>query len=419
MALPTPALPSRIRGWTAWAGTMASVLLWRWGPFPMACVGGGLAIVLCWQTGPWLHGDRRWLTAWAVLPLGVALVLAAARVHPAWWPCDVGCAGGGAYAQVGRFSLPLLAAMGWGLVSVMVAATRWRPPQMEHQRSAPTPRYCELWAWLLIGASLTMLAIAWKLRLPCKACGAYHTAALAVVAPLRAGRLRLLPRSAAVLAGMALPLCVFGIHLRRDEPPLPPPATLVSPPDAWREQALAGGRWGLAQAPRMLVVAIDFQCPDCAQALADAEPVIDRAVSDGTLAWSVHPIIRRSEPASAALAGWWEAAAVTGRGRRALDALLGSSPTATPEELLHGPAATLLDLPALAAAAHDHADACTQLQAGDRRLLEGLGYAGRTPFAVLQDAASGAVLARWSGALPAAALAQALTPPPPDHGGTP
>ncbi len=420
----TPALPAVLRPTASLALVLFAVLGWRILPFPGAVLIALGAVTVSWRTGSWLHGDRRWLALFAMLPALVAALETLAQRHPAIWPCDVACAGGGAYASIGPVPLTLAATLAWSLLVLMVAATRWAPPQLEHQRSAPTPRYLELLAWILIGSGLFLISIAWRLRMPCHACGAYHTAALAVAGPLRAGRLRLGPRVLALALGMLVMMAVFGLELRRDNGvamgPPPHPGQTRSLPD-WARSADAGRRWGLATAPLELVLGLDLLCPVCAQEAPAWQQALSNPLQHGQVRLEVRLLARPSEAAGATLDGWFLAGAQAGQDFTTLGALLGNRSDATAEDALHGPASEVLDLPALAQAAENHRGEVELLLVEDAHRLDALGYQGRTPFAALLRS-DGKLVRRWSGSLGGPELAAAITAalaPGPGAGGPP
>ena len=112
----TPALPAVLRSWASLALVAIAVLGWRFLPFPGATRLALAAITMSWRTGSWLHGDRRWLALFAVVPALVAAAQTLAQDYPAIWPCDVACSGGGRYAHIGHVSLPLLATLAWSML---------------------------------------------------------------------------------------------------------------------------------------------------------------------------------------------------------------------------------------------------------------------------------------------------------------
>ncbi len=404
----TPALPGVLRGSTALLLTIAAVVLWRFASFPVAAAGALVALLASWRMGEWLHGDRRWVAAFAAVPAAIAalLALSASGLWPQAWPCAIACQGGARYARIDGIPLPLIASVAWIGLLLAVGATRWAPPQIEHQRSAPTPRYLELLVWIAIGASLFFVWTAWRLRMPCSACGAYHTAALSVGGTLRAGRLRLGPRWLALAAGAAAPMLAFGWHLLRDLEPLPPmPAPHVE--SAWRASAASGLAWGDPSAPDLLEIGLDAQCEQCARDYQAFSDGMDRLLKDKSLRVRIRLITRASEAAGPAIDAWIYAAAAQGHARQALRALLGMREDVSVAEALRSPAAELIDLAALAADATAHQADADALRADDLARLRQLGYDGRTPFLVL-IAADGSVIMRGSAGIDLDTIAGAI-----------
>ncbi len=340
------------------------------------------------------------------MPAAVACLLAleATGLWRGAWPCAITCEGGARYAAIHGLPLPVVASLGWIGLLLAVGATRWRPPQIEHQRSAPTPRYLELAVWLAAGASLFFVWTAWRLRMPCSACGAYHTAALSAGGALRAGRLRLGPRWLALLAGACAPMLIFGWHLLRD---VEPGASRQDPGavSAWQAAADQGRAWGDAHAPLRLDLALDVQCSACADEFPRWEDALAPLISDGSLRVRIVFVTRPSEPAGPTLDAWILAAGGHGRSQRALRALLGTRTDATVAEAMRSPASELIDLGSLAAEADAHRADADALLADDARALKELRYDGKTPLAVLSAVADHRVCRRWSGSLDADDLA--------------
>jgi hypothetical protein len=232
-----------------------------------------------------------------------------------------------------------------------------------------------------------------------------------------------LPRSAralAIIVGFVALLAAYGPGLRLDVPvpsdPPSPPADAAE--QAWHERADANRRQGRTDAPLVLELAIDFQCPHCAESYDRLIAMLAPAVTEGTLEIVVRHAVRPSEPASHDLAGWaFAAAAESGAAYRAyVGGMLGTRDGVLTADLLHGPMAEPLRLAERKRQASQHATVIATLVDSDSIRLRELGFKGRTPLAELRDR-HGRRLGRWETEITPSAvlatLAQFGSMPPP------
>jgi hypothetical protein len=404
-------LPGAGAGLAALALVVAAAVIWRFAP--VAGIWTGLAAVGgSWLAGRRLHGDRRWLSHFLAAALLVSAVLLLARHQDALWPCETTCRGGAGYELL--FGVPVVA-IAFGLVLVLqlvlAGCHLWCRDHRESDAGEPVPP--PLWiqaaAWALIGGSLFYLWTAWRLGMVCAQCCAFHTTVLALAGALRRAHLRVASRLAAMTLGFLALLAAYGPTLRVDLEPVHGPGTgLEAAERAWRDAADAGRVSGRADAALTLEVALDFQCPHCANAWDALARVLDAPTRDGRMRVVIRHVSRRYEPASADLARWAFAAAAEGRHRAFVVAMLGSRANATADELLRSPGGQAIGLDALARRAQQHRDACEQLRADDTLQLNSLRFGGVTPLVVLRTR-DGRELGRWSGDIDAAAVGAAIT----------
>jgi protein-disulfide isomerase len=408
---------------------VGAALDFRGGPWWSAIVFGVLALVASVVAG--LHW-RRWAqTAYAAVGLVLAALAAAlicaglvlSEAVPIW-PCDIACAGGGAYRHVLGIPVPWLGLSGClTLFTVALGLPRGAtekttdPILAKRRRLRAVLGYAcaQTIGWALIGGAVFFLWTAWRLGMACRQCLAVHTAILACIGPLIALPGFASARVAACVAGFCVLLAEYGPALRIDAvAPTPPPAA-VSTDAAWLDAVRQGRQRGAANAPLALAIVVDAQC----QACADDWPALDRAlaplVGAGRVRLVIRPLVRPSEPASAVLADCIDAAAADGQGHhaRALRALLGSRAGISASAAVATDAAQAIDAAGLAQIAAQHAAALAALRGDDARWLASVAPGGHgnvvTPFAVLSDA-GGHELRRWSGAdLDAAAVAATIT----------
>jgi protein-disulfide isomerase len=404
-------LPGAGAGITVGVLAVAAILCWRFAPAELAGLVAAVAVAVSWVAGRRLDGDRRWLEHASALPLVVSALLLFARHEPRWWPCDLACAGGHGYELL--FGVPVVGLAFGACLALQVAlggCHLWcRPKAADADRPLPTPLIIQAAAWALIGGSLFFLWTAERLDLTCRQCFAFHTAVLTLIGPLRRGHLRALPRLAALAVGFLALLAAYGPALRVDlAPPEPHPHPPTDQAEAqWSERADAGRAMGRAEAPLTLELAIDFQCPHCAEEWDALVRALAPAIGDGRARVVVRHVVRKFEPASESLARWAFAAAAEGRHRAFVAAMLGSRAGASADELLHGPNAQAIDLEAIARTADAHQAGVAERLADDHAALKRLGFAGKTPLAVLL-ARSGKELGRWSGDFDAAAVASTI-----------
>ena len=391
-------------------GVAVSIATWRMAPFgtaravTMVLMGAGAGYGRC------LHGDRRWLLLFSLMPVVVATLLVVQPRLTWLWPCDVGCGGGGAYATLGPLPTALLGLAASLVLPLGLIGERWR--DRRHGAAAPggdaaaapvlqqAPTWSYLWSWFMIGGSLYFIAVALRLHLYCNQCGAFHTATLAVIIPLLHRRPAWWHPLLALAAGAGLMVALYGVQLRYDVM-APPTLTRVDQPAAdaqeerWMRSADAGRHWGRASAPLTLELALDYQCPHCAASFDVLMAGLDPRIAADQVQVVVRSVVRPSEAASTALAHWSFAASARGEHRRFVRNLLGSRPGATALDIVHGPASEDIDLPQLVQDVAQHAASCQALTRQDQQRLAALGYLGQTPFVVLLDH-DGIILARWS-----------------------
>jgi protein-disulfide isomerase len=388
---------------------VAAIVCWRFAP---AFTAAGVAVAALsgsWDVGRKLGGDRRWLEHALALPLLVSALELLARHEPAWWPCDLACAGGKGYELL--WGVPVVAIAFGACLALQIALGGchiWcRPKEAEGERPLPTPLPIQAAAWAMIGGSLFYLWTATRLELVCSQCFAFHTAVLALAGPLRRGHLRVFTRLAAMAVGFLALLAAYGPTLRVD---LKPPEH--HPPNdhaevVWTERAEAGRTMGRADAPLTLELAIDFQCPHCADEWDGLMRAIAPEIAAGHVRVTVLHVVRKYEPASESLARWAFAAAAEGRHRDFVSAMIGSRAGATADELRRGPNAQAIGLDAIAREADENDAGIAERMAGDYGELRRLRFAGATPLAVLLDR-SRKELRRWSGDFDAAAVASTI-----------
>jgi hypothetical protein len=428
MTASAPTLPGVRAGSLCLGMVLAAVACWRFLPFTWALGMSLAALAVCALSARVLHGDVRWLWRFATLQALLAAALALAPSLPGLWPCDIGCGGGGGYSRLGHLPtvvVGLLAALVIPVACGVRALTSIRPGGEADRRSQVHQRIPPLvaaWGWLLLGGSAFFIVTALRLHLQCRQCGAFQTTSLALAAVLLGGPLAAWGRLFWLGCGVVLMTLCYGVALREDvqlaPPPLHPsgqpgpgprpgPGALRDSELAWREHADAGRRWGSVHAPLVLELALDFQCPHCAEAYDQVMGAVQGALADGQLQLAIRTVVRPSEPASASLAAWSFAASASAEHQRFVVSLLGSREDATTAQLLQSPAAETIDLQALARLATQHQQSCQQLIDEDQERLHALGYRGATPFAVLLDR-SGGVHGQWSGSIDHQALAVSI-----------
>ena len=159
-----------------------------------------------------------------------------------------------------------------------------------------------------------------------------------------------------------------------------------------------GRKQGDEQAPLLLELLIDFQCPRCAAVhdavLAAMAPVITAHRVQLVVHHAVHP----GDASSRRLAEWAFAAAASGANDYALftTGMLGSRQGADAKELRTRLAEVLAPEP-LEARIAAHPAAFAQLIADDGRRIAELGGDLATPQAFMVERASGAVRGHWTG----------------------
>ncbi len=406
------ALPGAVVGLSLLGADIVAVSSWRWAPTALAALLSILVVVGSWLVGRRLRGDRRWLEHLSAITVLVAAALLLARHQPTWWPCDIACQGGRGYEYLGSTPVVKLAFYASLALQVALASCHlWSRPRPDQADDPPTPAWIQAFAWAMVGGSAFYLMTSFRLGSACHQCLAYHTAVLALIGPLRAGHLRAFSRIASATAGFLLLLVAYGPALRVDVEP-PHPGAVLAPLDAaeraWERSADTGRRIGVDEATLTLELAIDFQCPHCAELHDALMRALADPLADGRVRVIVRHVVRAYEPASPSLARWAFAAAAEGRHRAYVSAMLGSHPGASDTELAHGPSGQAVGVDALERQARAHAAAVAELVEGDKARLSQLRFVGRTPLAVLQSR-EGQELARWSGEFAAAAVIAAIT----------
>src|SRR4051812_1608292 len=149
----------------------AAAALWRWAPFPLAAAAAAAVVAAALALGAWKAeaGPR------AVWPLLIVAALIAALRLPGLdaWPCDLGCAGAGAYKRLLGQDATVWATMAFALAPAR-AGRRRRAPRASAADQARL--------WMLGGVAAYSLWLAARLGLRCPHCLAVHTAVFAAVA---------------------------------------------------------------------------------------------------------------------------------------------------------------------------------------------------------------------------------------------
>jgi len=302
-----------------------------------------------------------------------------------WWPCDVGCQGGGFYKQLAGIDTLWLALGAYALLALLAW---WRP------NHALTRAF----AGLCAGSSLFFLALSAVLPLFCPFCLTVHALVCTSAVLLGAWEWRWL------VLGLLAIIALFHHGPVRDV--ITPVAQVAAPSDALSLRMDAHRSRGPVDAVQQLEVVLDLQCAHCAESWSGLAAVIGPAVRDGRLRLTVRLVVRPSQPASRDLARWAFAAAADSAAAhgRYLVTFLGTRTDLTTDEVRSAHAE---DLAPILAAAAAHGPVIEALVEADQALISRLGLRGATPLLVLSGA--GRELGRWSGsAATPEALAAAL-----------
>ena len=378
--------------------------LWRFAPVPAALAGSLLALTAALLVGwRWPQESRSGLPALGLL---VALIAALRLVPvPGLWPCEVACAGGGHYQALGGVSVLWAVVVGALAFAGLGLSERDRPALSTHTRAL---------GWALIGGSLYFLLVGLRLEVVCPHCLAVHTAVLCCAGGLLRG---VAWRDAAATGVAAALIAALGLHaafhpgLVRDGADVDLLTDLQAPAlSAGNKLAFATAdsarRRGDSEAPVILELVVDFQCPHCAATHHDLLTALAPALAAGKAELVTRHLVRRSEPASLTLARWAAAAAMDGQVRYDLyvATMLGSRAGADAREL-RARLGEMIDPLSLEGLIERHAGAVDRLVAGDARRLGEVQATARTPQLIAVDRASGAVLKRWLGELPLGEIA--------------
>jgi hypothetical protein len=333
----------------------------------------------------------------SLLRWGVAItacqpaVLTALRLS-AWWPCDVGCQGGGYYQRI--FGLDVLwpALIAYICLGLSALYDAWRHPLWSRRTAMLTGS--------LAGVSWFYLFIAWSLGIVCPFCLSVHALVLLVLLAVAADAA--LPTAVLLLLGALGSNALFHHQPIADVASVAPAAGSAASITVLAQQADANRRRGLDHAPIRIDYALSLQCSHCAE---QHQPLLDAlapAIAAGRVLLIMRPVVRASDDG-----GRWLAqcalAAAAGSPEAFDDFLrerLGTRAELTREELL-----TLGgDLPRLD---RDTADLAALVDA-DQQALKALGYRGVTPFIAIRRGTS---ITRFVRDLPLAEISTALTAP--------
>ncbi len=302
----------------------------------------------------------RWvIAAVAVVPVALTAVRLAG-----WWPCDVGCQGGGHYQRVGGVDVLWPALIGYLVLAGSLIHDAWRKPRWSAVSTAI--------AGALGGVSLFYLYVAWGLGLVCPFCLTIHATVLAVllaVAGDAAG-----PAAVALLLGTLGANAVFHHQPVADMVAV---GALTADPlnqTAAAQRAEANRTLGSATAPVVIDYALSLQCSHCA---AQHQPLLEAlapALAAGRVRVVIRPVVRPADPASA----WLAQCALAAAARSASDfesflrEHLGTRADLSRADLLMlGGDLALLDGESSEVAA---------LSRADQQVLAKLGFKGSTPF---------------------------------------
>lgn len=321
------------------------------------------------------------------------------------WPCDIACQGGAHYQTMFGISViwPALA------THVLLAWLAWYDVRRGR---------ANLWTIRLVhflfGVSVFFLLTANALKLECLYCGWVHWLtflAFALVLPFSTRRVSLwLP-----IAGWLITNALFHHRPIADvmPPPEKPPGGTTGPqvfndPESDRSfylNADRGRSYGDRTASRVLEVVVDLTCRHCAEQYRPLMTALKPAIAARRVRVVVRHLVRPSQSASLPAAELTLAAAAMGEHATAMDVLLGSNPDAG-QAGLKARLLESVDPARLEQILKDEYGQITTLIVDDQQRITLLGLGPQTPAAVLLE--DGKVTKRWSGNLPAAAIAAAL-----------
>lgn len=342
------------------------------------------------------------LRRWLVLVLAAALVLVTASRLSGLWPCAEACSGGGYYRSLGGLD-NLWPALACYLVLALLA--------LRDVRSGASSGWTAAWAWLLAGVGVFYLSVALRLGMHCPFCFTVHGLAFAAALLLlpwpQAPALRAPPLL--LLVGLLGANAAYHHAVVPDRVEVPAAA---QPLASGEREALAlmeaGRHRGRGDAQLLLDLVLDLQCPHCSAQYAGLLKALTPAVQEGRLRLCLRVLVRRSEPASRALARWAAAAALRSAGdhSRYLSAALGIKEGLTPEQVL----SLREEFAPWAELARQRTAAVDALVDDDQRSIAALKLTGTTPYLVLSGP-DGRERGRWQGDLDQADLLAALAKP--------
>ncbi len=351
------------------------------------------------------------------LLLGLAALTAAMRLIPNAWPCSAACDGAATYALLLGLTPEKWGVMGFTLVAGLLFAARG------HDRA---PWWVSMPLWLVAGAALSFLILAWRLELACGHCRAVQSLVLAGAAL----SLRWAPPSAWFLVGLLGLHVAYHFEVRRAEPALPAAVITTNATPTTDEAVLAFLRprsataatvaalapadetieanrlIGQADALLILDEIVDLRCAHCAavhsQLLADLKPHL----ASNRVAVRLRQAQYRQDPLSTQLGRWLFAAAAVGPTRHAevAERLFGLK--ALDVEGARAAADPAIDLPALDRIAADSAPLIDRALNRDRGAMISLRFMNPVPLFVLRHERK--ELGRWQGDVTVAEIVSAI-----------
>jgi len=352
------------------------------------------------------------------LLLGLAALTSALRLIPEVWPCAAACAGARTYALLFGLSIEIWGTVAGAVVAVLLLAAR------SHERA---PWWASIPLWLVAGAAMSFLILAWRLDLACGHCRAVQSLVLAGAAL----SLRWAPLSAWFLVGLLGLHAAYHPQVHRAELELPETITATSAaPAATDDGVLAFLRprsataatvaaltpadelidtnrlIGRADATLILDEVVDLRCAHCAtvhsQLLADLKPHL----AANRVAVRIRQAQYRQDPLSIQLGRWLFAAAAAGQTRHAevVERLFGLK--ATDVAGARTAADPAIDLPALDHIAANSAPLIDRALNRDRSALISLRFTNPVPLFVLHQGQR--ELGRWQGDVVVAEVVAAI-----------